>query len=63
MSTEVSKLSALVFTHDIELARPAIDKVVVIRNEELKVNGYTEYYYDLDALVEDFNNIYTEDIF
>lgn len=63
MSKMFGELFENIVSRDINLAKPAVAKAIEIRNSELERNGYTDVYYDYDGLVEDYNNIFGEDLF
>jgi hypothetical protein len=63
MSVVFGELFEKIVSRDINLAKPAVEKAIELRNSELELNGYTDLYYDYDGLVEDYNNIFGEDLF
>jgi hypothetical protein len=62
MSDDFGSLFEAICTRDLSIAKPAVTLAVSIRDKEFIDNGYTDIYYDYDDLVEDFNNIFDENV-
>ena len=63
MREDIKEMFEAISSKDKEVATVAVNAAITLRDAELSKNGYTSLYYDYDAIIEDYNNFFDEDLY